>query len=298
MERATSQGATVDGDRTGTDERTAPGGPDRRPGMPRGVVAALVVGILVVCGAVALDLTTGALERLNPFRNGVVQQRTVDRSGPVVLKAITDLGEFRAASGYYELVVDVERDVRPVPSFLAGERVLFIAAGTVDVGVDLRGLGQGAVRVNDARTSATITLPRPALGEPRLDIDRSHIYSRQRGLVDRLRDAVGDGSSDQQELYGLATRRLAEAARATGELTTRGEANTRSMLEGLLRSLGSPRSRSLSPADPGRTSAGQGRAERTPAGPGRAERTPAAPGRAGPGRAERTPAGPGRTGPS
>jgi hypothetical protein len=210
---------------------------DRRD-MPRSLIAAIVVGVLVISGAVALNLTTGALDRLNPFRNGVVQVRNIDRSGPAVLKAITDLGSFRAASGYYELVVDVEKDVKPVPSFLAGERVLFIAAGTVEVGVDLRGLGSGAVVVNDDRTSATITLPKPTLSKPSLDVERSYIYSQQRGLMDRLKDAVGDNANDQEKLYALASQRLADAAARTDELTTRGETNTRSMLEGLLRSLG------------------------------------------------------------
>jgi hypothetical protein len=213
-----------------------PAGP-RRP-MPRSLIAALVVGVLVICSAIALNITTGALEKLNPFRNGVVQQRTIDRSGPVVLKAITDLGDFRAASGYYELVVDVEKDVKPVPSFLAGQRVLFIAAGTVEVGVDLRGLGAGSVVVDDARTSATITLPKPTLSEPSLDVERSYVYSQQRGLIDRLGDVFGDNAADQQKLYTLASQRLAEAAARTDELSTRGETNTRSMLQGLLKSLG------------------------------------------------------------
>ena len=211
---------------------------DRRRQLPRTLVAALVVGVLVICSAVALNITTGALEKLNPFRNGVVQQRNIDRSGPVVLKAITDLGDFRAASGYYELVVDVEKDIKPVPSFLAGQRVLFIAAGTVEVGVDLRGLGAGSVVVNDARTSATITLPKPTLSEPSLDVERSYVYSQQRGLIDRLGDVFGDNAADQQKLYEKASERLAEAASRTDELSTRGETNTRSMLQGLLRSLG------------------------------------------------------------
>ena len=211
--------------------------PPRRR-TPRSLVAALVVGVLVISGAVALNITTGALERLNPFRNGLVEQRTIDRSGPAVLKAITDLGDFRAASGYYELVVDVEKDIKPVPSFLAGKRMLFIAAGTVEVGVDLRGLSTGAIVINDDRTSATITLPEPTQSEPRLDVDRSYIYSQQRGLIDRLKDAVGDNSDDQKRLYALASNRLADAASKSDELTTRAETNTRSMLEGLLKSLG------------------------------------------------------------
>ncbi len=219
-------------------EPTAPLPRGPRGGMPRGLVAALVVAVLVISGAVALNITTGALERLNPFRNGLVQNRTVDRSGPVVLKAINDLGDFRAGSGYYQLVVDVEKDVRPVPSFLAGQRVLFIAAGTVEVGVDLRHLDDGAIQVNKDRTSATITLPEPALSAPNLDLANSYVYSQQRGLFDRIKDAVGSNATDEQQLYTLAEQKLAQAAAKSDDLKLRGETNTRAMLEGLLRSLG------------------------------------------------------------
>jgi hypothetical protein len=212
--------------------------PPRRGGMPRSLIAALVVAVLVISGAVALNVVTGALDKLNPFHNGLVQNRTIDRSSPVVLKAINDLGDFRAASGYYQLVVDVEKDVKPVPSFLAGHRVLFIAAGTVEVGVNLRGLSDGAVKVNADRTSATITLAQPTLSQPNLDEEHSYIYSQQRGLFDRIKDAVSDNAADQQQLYTLASQKLMAAAQQNNELTTRAETNTRSMLEGLLRSLG------------------------------------------------------------
>ena len=212
--------------------------PPRRGGMPHSLIAALVVAVLVISGAVALNVVTGALDKLNPFHNGLVQNRTIDRSSPVVLKAINDLGDFRAASGYYQLVVDVEKDVKPVPSFLAGHRVLFIAAGTVEVGVNLRGLGNGAVQVNADRTSATITLAQPTLSQPTLDLEHSYVYSQQRGLFDRIKDAVSDNAADEQQMYTLASQKLMAAAQQNNELTTRAETNTRSMLEGLLRSLG------------------------------------------------------------
>ena len=215
-----------------------PAPPQSDRGLPRSLRIAVVAVAGILGVAVAFNLLTGAVDRLNPFRNGVVQQRTIDRSGPAVLRAITDLGEFHAASGYYELVIDVEHDVKPAPSFLAGERVLFVAAGTVDVAVDLRGLSTRSVTVNDARTAATISLPRPRLTEPRVDPERSYIYSRQRGLVNRLRDAVTQNPTGERELYTLAAQRLTQAAQQTGELTRRGETNTRATLQGLLRSLG------------------------------------------------------------
>jgi hypothetical protein len=206
----------------------------RRP-VPRTVWFFVVVGVLIVAMGLSVGFVIRALGEANPFKNGFVTQRTVDRSGPAVLKAVNDLGRFQAASGYYEVVVDVEHGTDNVPSFLSGNRVLFVAAGNVDVSVDLATLGKGAVTVDSTRTSATVTLPKPKLAPARLDLNRSYVYSEEQGLIDRLR---GGSSQNMKVVYDLATKRLDQAAGQTGELTTRAEANTRGMLEGLLRSLG------------------------------------------------------------
>jgi hypothetical protein len=206
----------------------------RRP-VPRTVWFFVVVGVLVVAMGLSASFVIRALGDANPFKNGLVQQQTIDRSGPAVLKAVNDLGKFQAASGYYEVVIDVQHSTAHVPSFISGRRVLFVAAGTVDVAVDLASLGSGAVTVDKNRTSATITLPKPQLAPARLDLNRSYVYSQEEGLIDRL---GGGSAQDMKEVYDLSARRLDEAARQSGELTTRAEANTRSMLQGLVRSLG------------------------------------------------------------
>jgi hypothetical protein len=206
----------------------------RRP-VPRTVWFFVVVGVLIVAMGLSAGFVIRAIGDANPFKNGLVTQRTVDRSGPAVLKAVNDLGRFQAASGYYEVVIDVEHSTDHVPSFISGSRVLFVAAGTVDVSVDLASLGKGAVTVDQSRTSATITLPKPQLSPAHLDLTRSYVYSEEHGLYDRF---GGGSTQDMKEVYDLSTRRLDEAARQSGELTTRAEANTRTMLQGLLRSLG------------------------------------------------------------
>jgi hypothetical protein len=227
-------GSGDDGSRPGDPVvyRTEP--PRRRSRL---LTAAIAVGVLIVAGALALNLASGALDRLNPFK-GLFKNETIDRSGPAVLKQINDLGQFEAASGYYELVVDVEKDVKPVPAFLAGSHTLFIAAGTVDSGVNLSGLGDGAVKVNGDRTHATITLPAPTLSAPSIDYDRSYVYSQDRGLFDRVKGAFGSNTADTQKLYALASQRLSEAATETDDLRTRAEKNTRTTLQGLLQPLG------------------------------------------------------------
>jgi hypothetical protein len=139
-----------------------------------------------------------------------------------------------------QVVVDVEKDAKLLPSFIKGERTLFVAAGTVDAAVDFSGLSRDpdAVQVSDGRKAVKLVLPAPVLTEPRLDPDRTRVYDRDRGVLDRAEDALSDTPGDEQPLYQLATDKLAAAAAADPRLLQTAERNTRSMLTGLLRGLG------------------------------------------------------------
>jgi len=193
--------------------------------------------VLLIAAAVALIVLLPALiPALNPFK-----EETVDRSGPVLLKSLENLSEYRAASANLQVVVDVEKDTNLVPSFIKGERTLFVAAGNVDAAVDFGGLGKSpdAVRVSGDRKEVAITLPPARLTEARLDPERSRVYDRDRGALDRIGEAFSDdGGADQQELYVLAEQKLTEAAASDPALLRTAERNTRSMLEGMMRGLG------------------------------------------------------------
>jgi hypothetical protein len=164
-------------------------------------------------------------------------QEVVDRSTTPLLLALADLTEYHAATGTFQVVIDRELDTRYVPSAISGERVEFLATGTADAYVDFAALESGAVTLSADGTSATIELPTPRLDDVRIDPEESRVLDRDRGLVERIGDAVGDGPIDDGELYGLAEDRLAAAA-AESDLRERAEANTRDMLTGLARSLG------------------------------------------------------------
>jgi hypothetical protein len=193
--------------------------------------------VLLIAAAVALIVLLPVLiPALNPFK-----EDTVDRSGPVLLKSLENLSEYRAASANLQVVVDVEKDTNLVPSFIKGERTLFVAAGNVDAAVDFGGLGKSpdAVRVSGDRKEVAITLPPARLTEARLDPERSRVYDRDRGALDRIGEAFSDdGGADQQELYVLAEQKLTEAAASDPALLRTAERNTRSMLEGMMRGLG------------------------------------------------------------
>ena len=139
---------------------------------------------LVLAAVVAVLLVTGPL---NPFGTD-----TKDRSQPVLLKSLENLSDYHAATANMQVVVDVEQDARLLPSFIKGERTLFVAAGTVDAAVDFRGLSRDPDAVQGLRRPPRVklTLPAPKLLEPRLDPDRTRVYDRDRGVLDRVEDAA------------------------------------------------------------------------------------------------------------
>ena len=195
----------------------------------RHAAGALVIAFLalLVAGR-AIDL----LPSLNPFAT-----ETVDRTGPAVLEAVVELQELRAATANLQVVVDVEQDVKNVPSWLKGQRSVIVAAGTVDATVDLGALTAADVALSEDRRAVTLTIPRPQLGEARLDMERTQVVARERGIVDRVESALGDGADDQA-LYVIAEQRLDAAAAADDDLIERAEASTRATLTALLHELG------------------------------------------------------------
>jgi Protein of unknown function (DUF4230) len=230
-------GSTPDRSRTAVERPTTPmgmppggGRPSRR--LPLRLLAALLLALAVLLLAVTL-----AGLRLWPSLPNPFASREVDRSQPVLLKTIEDLRIHKAASGNFQVLVDLEESSTGIPLVIKGERTLFVAAGSVDAEVDFSAIDKGAIRVSEDRRSAQITLPRAHLTKAHVDPDRSYVFSRKRGLLDRLGGVLSDNPTSERQLYQLAESKLEQAAAESG-LVERAEQNTRAMLESMLRSLG------------------------------------------------------------
>ncbi|WP_326665014.1 DUF4230 domain-containing protein [Streptomyces sp. NBC_00385] len=202
--------------------------PGRMPAWAK-VVTAFVLVMAVLFAGIRLAVLPGIKDLFGT--------ETTDRSGPAVLKSIKDMSRFDAASGNFQVVVDLEKDAKYLPDAVRGSRTLYVGAGTVEAYVDLGNVGGNGVTVNDDRTSATLRLPHAQLGKPALDADHSYAVSKQRGLLDRLGDVFSDNPNSEHAVQKLAVSHIGDAAKESG-LTTRAEANTTRMLEGLLHSLG------------------------------------------------------------
>jgi Protein of unknown function (DUF4230) len=200
----------------------------RMPGWAK-AVSAVVLVLVVFFAGIRLSVLPGLKDLFGT--------ETHDRSGPALLQSIQDISRYDAASGNFQVVVDLEKDTKFLPDAIRGSRTLYVGAGSVDAYVDLGKVGKNDVTVNDARTSATLRLPHAQLGKAALDADRSYAVSKQRGLLDRLGDFFSDNPNSEQAVQKLAVRHITEAAKES-ELTKRAETNTTTMLKGLLGSLG------------------------------------------------------------
>jgi len=199
----------------------------------------LISRVIVVAGAivavVALLLVLSAVRLLPQLRNPFATHTTV-RSQPPVLKSITSLSRYEAASGSFQVVVDMSRQVAFLPSFIAGSQTLFIGDGAVIAYVDFSHLKGGAITVS-AGNSVTLRLPKAQLERAVLNVNQSYVFAEQQGLANRIATFFAGNPNSQQAVYIAAADRINAAARAS-PLRPDAQRNTTAMLDSMLTSLG------------------------------------------------------------
>jgi hypothetical protein len=204
----------------------------------RGRRRALGVGAAVLGLALLVPVADRGLDLLPGFgADNPLASEVVDHSGPALMVALADVGEYHAAKATFQSVVDLERDTPWVPSVISGERTTYLATGSVDGIVDLPGLETGGVTVSPDGKGVTISLPPARLGEAAIDVEGSRVLTRDRGVVDRVGSVFADSPTTERDVMLAAEDKL-EAAAAESDLLRRAEENTRQMLTGLARSLG------------------------------------------------------------
>jgi hypothetical protein len=203
----------------------APGRLARRATVVAGAIAAVIVLLLVLSAVHALP------QLRNPFRT------TTTVSGqPPLLKSITTLSRYEAASGTFQVVVVLSQHTSFVPSFVAGSQTLFIGSGTVIAFVDFSHLKGNAISVA-ANRAVTIRLPKAQLEPAVLNVRQSYVFAEQQGVFNRIADFFAGNPNSQQTAY-IAAQRKIDGAAAVSPLVADAQRNTTAMLDSMLGSLG------------------------------------------------------------
>jgi hypothetical protein len=192
--------------------------------------------VAAVAAIIALVIAASAVHLLPQLRNPFAETTTV-RSGPVLLKSITALSRYEAASGSFQVVVELSHRTAFLPSFIQGSDTLFIGDGTDIAFVDFSHLNGKQIQVSPDRTAVTVQLPHAQLEPSVLNVRQSYVYAQQQGLLNRIGNFFSGNPNSQQQVYILAQQRIQAAARRS-PLLAEAEKNTRGMLTGMLSSLG------------------------------------------------------------
>jgi hypothetical protein len=200
-------------------------------------LAGKLIGLATAIAAViAALLVLSAVHLLPQLRNPFAETTTV-RTGPVLLKSITELSRYEAASGTFQVVVNLSRQTAFIPSFLEGSDTLFIGQGSEIAYVNFGQLSGSAIQVYPDRTAVTVDLPKAQLEPAVLNVNQSYVFAEQQGLLNRIGNFFSGNPNSQQQVYILAEQKIETAARQS-PLLAEAQRNTIGMLDGMLHSLG------------------------------------------------------------
>lgn len=201
-----------------------------------GLAGRVMTALVAVAAALVIVVVLSAVHLLPQLRNPFATT-TTDRSGPALLKSITALSRYEAASGSFQVVVDLSKRTSFIPGFLSGSETLFIGQGTDIAFVDFSRLKGPAIKVSADRSAVAVRLP-PAQLEPAvLNVGQSYVFAEQQGLLNRIGNFFSGNPNSQQQVYILAQQKIQTAA-AASSLLAQAQHNTQAMLNSMLHSLG------------------------------------------------------------
>jgi hypothetical protein len=199
-------------------------------GLGTTIVLALVIVVLSVALGVGIG-TFGFMERMpviGPFLFEHQPPRTT--TGSVVVEGIQDLDQLATVRWTESVPITKERGGTGLEQLVAGERVLLVATGEVEAGVNLADLQGDDVRVEGE--TVTIRLPEPEILSVSLDEEETRVYDRDLGPLNlRPDDDLVEEAREQ------ALREVERAARENGILDY-AEGNAEDSLRAFVTTLG------------------------------------------------------------
>jgi Protein of unknown function (DUF4230) len=199
-------------------------------GLGTTLVLALVIVVVGVGLGVALS-TQGFMERLPVIGPLFYEEEPAQTTtGPVVVEGVQDLNRLATVRWRESVIVTRESGGTELERFLAGEKVLLVATGDVEAGVDLASLGRDDVKVNGE--TVTISLPEPEILSVSLDEQKTGVYDRDFGPLNLHPD---DDLVEQAR--AAAVDRIEQAARDE-DILDQAEQNAEDSIRAFVRTLG------------------------------------------------------------
>ncbi|HYQ84270.1 MAG TPA: DUF4230 domain-containing protein, partial [Rubrobacter sp.] len=137
----------------------------------------LVLALVIVALGVALGVGLARFGSSVPIIGPLLEEKPPrTTTGPVVVEGIKELDHLATVRWTESVPVTRETGGDILDRLFSGEKVIVIATGNVEAGVDLKDLGKDDVSVNGE--TVTINLPEPEILSASLDEDTTRVYDR------------------------------------------------------------------------------------------------------------------------
>jgi hypothetical protein len=198
-----------------------------------GFVTTLVLALVIVVLSVGLGIGISRFdfaERV-PLIGPLLQERPArTTTSPVVVEGVRELDRLATVRVTESILVTRESGGDVLDRLFSGEKVLLVATGDVEAGVDLSEIGEDDVRVEDE--TVTIRLPEPEVLSASLDEEETRVYDRDYSPLNLRPD-----DDLVEEARAEAEERIEDAARENGILDT-AETNAEQSIRALVVALG------------------------------------------------------------
>jgi len=204
-----------------------------------GILIVLMLGLVVFAVYVLQTVKQTTNQALSPIIDANTQLRTqvsglLHPTPTIIPDPITIVNEVRSLARLETIQFSIEKVITAETgqgsfSFLFGDKLLFVAHGTVIAGVDLSELTSQDLKLNG--NVLTVQMPDPEIFVATLDNDKSYVYDRQKGLLN-------PGETDlETKARQVAVQEIATAALQDGILS-QAKVNAENYLTRLFKTLG------------------------------------------------------------
>src|SRR5829696_2214419 len=201
-----------------------------------GLGTTLVLALVIVVLGIALGVGLARYGSTLPVVGSLIGEKPPrTTTGPVVVEGIRELDQLATVRWTESVPVTKESGGDLLDRLFSGEKVIVIATGNVEAGVDLGDIHKDDVSVSGE--TVTIDLPEPEILSSSLDEERTRVYDRDFSLLNVHPD---DDLVERARLQAL--QKVEIAARENGILDA-AESNAENSVRAFVTTLGFERVR-------------------------------------------------------
>lgn len=199
--------------------------------------------IVGIAGALVLVVNLFGVNPLGWVTSSIFGDDEPPKAADTTLLSIITTQDLRAATGEFSVPVYFGTEQNGwikelLPDAFDANSGIVLYQGSVDAFVDLSGLTEDDLVIDETSKKVTITLPTPQLSRPNIDPEKSKVMSQNRGVLTRLGELFSESPMQgRTELDELAVDELTKAA-IDSNLTETAQDNAEAFISSLVAELG------------------------------------------------------------